>query len=65
MAQSCDPVLAKTRALAVLQGLLGQQAALMAYIDNFRLLGIITLVCIPGVFLLRKTSRPSSDISMH
>jgi DHA2 family multidrug resistance protein len=65
MAQSCDPVLAKTRALAVLQGLLGQQATLKAYIDNFRLLGILALVCIPGVLLLRKTKKPSSDIPMH
>ncbi|WP_243362099.1 DHA2 family efflux MFS transporter permease subunit [Fundidesulfovibrio terrae] len=65
MAQSCDPVLAKAKALGVLQGLLGQQAALMAYIDNFRLLGIISIICIPGVLILRRAAKPAADVPMH
>ena len=65
MAQNCDPVQAKMKALAVLQGLLGQQAALMAYIDNFRFLGILSLICIPAVLILRRPRTPAGDIPMH
>jgi DHA2 family multidrug resistance protein len=34
-----------------------QQASLMAYADNFRLLGFLALICIPPVILLRKPKR--------
>jgi hypothetical protein len=34
--------------------MLGQQAAMLAYVDQFRRFGFLLLVLIPLVFLLRK-----------
>lgn len=34
-----------------------QQASLMAYADNFLLLGFLALICVPPVFLLRKLQK--------
>jgi DHA2 family multidrug resistance protein len=65
MAQTYDPVQAKHKALGVLGAVLGQQANLMAYIDNFHFLGILSLVCILGVFVLRRQRAVSGDVSMH
>lgn len=65
MAQSGDLVQAKVKALILPQGLLEQQATLMAYIDNFRLLGMRSMLCIPGILMLRKRRGPSAAVPMH
>jgi DHA2 family multidrug resistance protein len=48
------PSEADTQALGVIQGMLMRQAAMKAYIDVFQLLGIISVVLIPFMFLLKK-----------
>jgi DHA2 family multidrug resistance protein len=40
------------RAYAMLQQLVGQQAALLAYVDDFRWLALASFLCVPVVFLL-------------
>jgi DHA2 family multidrug resistance protein len=65
MAQTFDPVLAKHKALGVLAAVLGQQASLLAYIDNFRFLGMLSLVCICGVFVMRRQRAVTGDVSPH
>lgn len=65
MSQLGDPVAAKQKALAVLQAMLGQQASMMAYIDNFRLLGVLCLCCLPGVALMRAGRKPAGNVPMH
>jgi DHA2 family multidrug resistance protein len=65
MAQSFDPVQAKQKAIGVMGAVLGQQASLLAYIDNFRFLGMLCLVCIPGAFILRKARKAAQDVPMH
>ncbi len=47
-----DAVTAHREALGALYGNLQQQAAVLAYADNFRVLGYLTLACIPLVLLL-------------
>jgi DHA2 family multidrug resistance protein len=42
------------QAYAMLQGNLQRQATMLAYIDNFWILGIATLLLIPFVFLIKK-----------
>lgn len=37
----------------------------MAYLDNFRLLGMLCLLCIPGVFILRGRKQPAANVPMH
>ncbi len=63
-AQETDPVTASQRAYGLLYGTLIQQATLSAYVDNFRLLGYLPLVCIPLVFLLKKV-KPTAPLTMH
>lgn len=65
MQQFGDPVAAKLKALAVIQALLTQQASMMAYIDNFHLLGVLCLCCLPGVALLRQNRGKAGDVPMH
>ncbi len=65
MGQNMDPVLAKQKALAMLQGMLGQQASLMAYLDSFQFLGILCLVCLPGILILRSRKGPARRVPMH
>jgi MFS transporter, DHA2 family, multidrug resistance protein len=45
---------AADRAYAVIAELLRQQATLLSYIDDFRLLAVLTLCCLPFLFLFRK-----------
>ena len=45
---------ATQRAYAVLYGILQQQAMLLSYIDDFRLLAVLTLACLPFLLLFRK-----------
>ena len=64
-AQSMDPVQAKQTAVALLGSLVDQQANFMAYIDNFRLLGVLCLVCVPLALFLRKQRAVARDVPMH
>ncbi len=49
-----DATTAHREALGALYGNLQQQAAILAYSDNFRLLGYLSLACIPLVLLLKR-----------
>ncbi len=46
-----------TSGLQAINRMVTQQAELIAYIDDFRLLSIIIVVCIPAVFLMRNPLR--------
>ena len=48
---------APVRALALLDKLVQQQATYAAYVDNFRMLGFLALLCIPMVLLFRRVAR--------
>jgi len=63
--QTMDPVQAKQTAVALLGATLDQQANLMAYIDNFRLLGILCLLCVPLALFLRRQRAVAKHVSMH
>jgi DHA2 family multidrug resistance protein len=56
-----DAVLAHRLALGAVYGSLQQQAAVLAYADNFRLLGYLALACIPLVLLLKRPSHDSQS----
>lgn len=53
------------KTLAALYQLLLQQAGLLAYMDNFRLLASISLACIPVVFLLKRLRAKAGPIAAH
>jgi DHA2 family multidrug resistance protein len=61
-----DPYTAHQKALGTLYGIVQQQASLLAYGDNFRLLGFLSLLCIPlALFFhrVRRHSRGRPDVS--
>ena len=49
-----DPVTASRQALGVLYKLLVQQATLLAFLDVFRLISLLALVCVPTAFLFAR-----------
>jgi MFS transporter, DHA2 family, multidrug resistance protein len=55
---------ATQQAYALIQGTLQRQATMLAYIDNFWLLGIAIMLMIPTVFLMKK-SRPGGEVAVH
>jgi DHA2 family multidrug resistance protein len=60
-----DPVTAATQAQAMVYNQVLQQAKLWAFVDNFRLFGVLCLACMPLVFLFRKVHRPAGPLDMH
>jgi len=56
-----DPATASRRALAMIYGLVQQQAALLSFLSVFRLMGILFLLIIPLVFILRRPKGRGAD----
>jgi DHA2 family multidrug resistance protein len=48
---------AQQKAFGAIYILLKQQASLLAYVDNFRILGFLSFICIPFVFLFRTNQK--------
>lgn len=65
LASHSDPVQAAHQAQGFLYGILQQQATLLTYIHNFRLFGIVCLVCTPLVFLFKKVTKPKVPVDVH
>jgi DHA2 family multidrug resistance protein len=53
------------QAYGAIYGSLVRQASLMAYIDNFRLLAFLCVICIPLVFLFKRVKRSKAPVAMH
>lgn len=54
------PVDAGPKALGLLYGVLGQQARLLAFADNFRVVSYLSLLAVPLIFLFKRArARPS------
>src|SRR5438105_15764229 len=56
---------AADQAHAVLYQLLLQQVALLSYVDNFRLIALVCLLCVPLVFLFRRVRARAGPIAAH
>ena len=54
MAGGADPVTASRRAYAAMFGVVQRQASMVAFVELFRLLGIIFLVLLPLLFLMKR-----------
>jgi len=61
-----DPAQATAQAHGLVYGLVQRQASMMAFVDDFWLLGAVFLCLIPLMFLMKKT-RPhkSTDVATH
>ena len=56
-----DGYTAHRKALAMLYGAIQQQAALLSYADNFRMLGFLSLLCMPLAIFFHRVKKHSSD----
>jgi hypothetical protein len=64
LAHGTDPFTAHQRAFAVLQGLVYQQAVVVAYAYDFALLGVLFVACLPLLILIRRArSKPESHVA--
>jgi len=55
---------AQKQAYAVVQNMVQRQATVLAYIDNFYVLGFVILAMVPMVFLMKKT-KSSGGMAVH
>ena len=56
--------LGNQHAWASIQGLVFRQANMLAYIDNFWILGVVIIFMVPLVFLMKKT-KPGGTMAVH
>jgi DHA2 family multidrug resistance protein len=56
LAGGSDPVYAQKFGLMMAYNLVGQQASVLAYLDQFRSFGFLILLIVPLVFLLKKSA---------
>ena len=63
-ARGASASFATRQAYALIQGTVQRQASMLAYIDDFRLLGIAILLMVPLVFLIKK-SKPAGGMAVH
>ena len=64
-AQGADPVTAMHRAQAAMFGMVQRQAAILAYLNTFRILGVIFFVVIPLLFILKKPTHMADRVAAH
>jgi DHA2 family multidrug resistance protein len=57
--------LAHEQALGLLYNSLLQQSSVWAFVENFRLFGILCLVCLPLILLFKKVRRGQKAIAAH
>jgi DHA2 family multidrug resistance protein len=58
LAQQTDPVTATHQAYGLIYGTLNAQAHLWAFVDTFRVFGLMVLCCLPLIFLFKRVKRP-------
>ena len=65
LASGVDPVTATQKAYATMAGLIQRQAAMVSFVELFRLLGAVFLVLLPLVLLMRRPSGGKGPASAH
>jgi len=65
LSQYGDSVSAQRQAHGLLYGIVQQQATLFAFVDTFRLLALLCLLCVPIVFLLKKAKSSGGSVAIH
>ena len=63
-AHGASAAFAAQQGYALIEGAVQRQASMLAYIDDFRLLGAAIMLMIPLVFLMKK-SRPGGGMAVH
>src|SRR5262249_36839762 len=53
------------QAYAAIYGMVAKQAMVLSYIDNFRILSFLCLLCVPAVFLFKRVRARKGAVAMH
>ncbi|HEX3627704.1 MAG TPA: DHA2 family efflux MFS transporter permease subunit [Verrucomicrobiae bacterium] len=65
LARQTDPVTATGQAYSLLYQTLDAQAHLWAFVDNFRFFCLLSLACVPIIFLFKRVIRPPARAPAH
>jgi MFS transporter, DHA2 family, multidrug resistance protein len=63
--QGSDPVLAARQSQGLLYGMLQRQAAMLAFVDAFRIMGILFAAMIPLLFLMKRAAPGEAPTDVH
>ena len=53
------------QAYGIIYGMVARQAMVLSYIDNFRMLAFLCLICVPAVFLFKRVRAKAGAVAMH
>ena len=53
------------QAYGIIYGMVARQAMVLSYIDNFRMLAFLCLLCVPAVFLFKRVRAKQGAVAMH
>jgi DHA2 family multidrug resistance protein len=56
---------AAARATGMINGIVQRQAAMLAFLDNFKLLGVVFLVVLPILLMLKRPKGKVGDVPVH
>jgi MFS transporter, DHA2 family, multidrug resistance protein len=56
---------ASAQAHGMIYNTVQRQAAMLAFIDNFKMLGVVFLAVVPALLLLKKPKAPSGNVPVH
>jgi len=65
MSRGADMATATREAYAAVNGMVQQQAALLSYLNEFKIFGAIFLAMLPLVLLMKRPARSSGPVAMH
>jgi MFS transporter, DHA2 family, multidrug resistance protein len=65
MAARFDAVTASSQTYQMINGIVIKQAALLSYLDNFRLMAILCFLCVPTAFLFKKVKGGKPPAGVH
>jgi DHA2 family multidrug resistance protein len=65
LATRSGPATSAQEAQQILYEIVRRQATLLAFVDNFRLISVLCLACIPLVLLFRKVRTAQSPVGIH
>ncbi len=66
LARHSDPVTATHQAYALIYNMLNQQAHLWAFVDTFRIFGLMVLCCLPLILLFKRIKHaPAKAMEVH
>lgn len=65
LAAGSNPVQAAARAYGVVFSTVQRQAAMLAFLDNFKLLGVVFFAVLPILLLMKKPKAASGGVSVH